>query len=63
MSKKTVVITGGSRGIGAATAQLAAMRGYAVCISYLHNRQAADVIVNAIKEVLTHVFGKKQSDN
>ncbi len=48
MNKKTVVITGGSRGIGAATAKLAAQRGYAVCISYLHNRQAADGIVAAI---------------
>lgn len=50
MNKKIIVITGGSRGIGAATAQLAAMRGYAVCISYLHNQQAADAIVAAIKE-------------
>lgn len=49
MDKRIIVITGGSRGIGAATAQLAAMRGYAVCISYLHNRQAADEIVDAIK--------------
>lgn len=51
MDKKIIVITGGSRGIGAATAQLAAMRGYAVCISYLHHRQAADDIVAAIKNV------------
>jgi NAD(P)-dependent dehydrogenase (short-subunit alcohol dehydrogenase family) len=32
--KKVVIVTGGSRGIGAATAILAADRGYAVCISY-----------------------------
>lgn len=50
MDKKIIVITGGGRGIGAATAQLAAVRGYAVCISYLHNRQAADAIVAAIKD-------------
>jgi NAD(P)-dependent dehydrogenase (short-subunit alcohol dehydrogenase family) len=49
MNKKVIVITGGSRGIGAATAQMAAMRGYAVCISYLHNRAAADEIIDAIE--------------
>jgi NAD(P)-dependent dehydrogenase (short-subunit alcohol dehydrogenase family) len=49
MDKKIIVITGGSRGIGAATAQLAALRGYAICISYLHNRQAADEVVAAIR--------------
>jgi NAD(P)-dependent dehydrogenase (short-subunit alcohol dehydrogenase family) len=47
--KKIMVITGGSRGIGAATARLAAERGYAVCVNYLHNRAAADAVVNAIK--------------
>ena len=31
---KVVLITGGSRGIGAATARLAAQRGYAVCVNY-----------------------------
>jgi NAD(P)-dependent dehydrogenase (short-subunit alcohol dehydrogenase family) len=49
MGKKVIVITGGSRGIGAATVQLAATRGYAVCFSYLHNRAAADEIVRAIE--------------
>lgn len=46
---KIIVITGGSRGIGAATAKLAAERGYAVCVNYLQNRTAADAVVNAIK--------------
>ena len=49
MDKKIVVITGGSRGIGAATARLAAAQGYAVCISYVRNRAAADEVVEAIK--------------
>jgi NAD(P)-dependent dehydrogenase (short-subunit alcohol dehydrogenase family) len=49
MDKKVVVITGGSRGIGAATARLAAAQGYAVCISYVRNRAAADEVVEAIK--------------
>ena len=47
--KKIVVITGGSRGIGAATARLAATRGYAVCVNYLQNRVAATAVVDAIR--------------
>jgi NAD(P)-dependent dehydrogenase (short-subunit alcohol dehydrogenase family) len=47
--KKIVIITGASRGIGAATAILAAQRGYAVCVNYLHNRAAADAVVDAIE--------------
>ena len=41
----TVLVTGGSRGIGAATARLAAERGYAVCVNYRSNRAAADAVV------------------
>lgn len=46
--KKIILITGGSRGIGAATARLAAQQGYAVAISYVNNRVAADQVVQAI---------------
>jgi NAD(P)-dependent dehydrogenase (short-subunit alcohol dehydrogenase family) len=46
----SILITGGSRGIGAATAQLAAAQGYAVCLSYLSNRAAADEVVEAIRD-------------
>jgi NAD(P)-dependent dehydrogenase (short-subunit alcohol dehydrogenase family) len=49
MNKKIMLITGGSRGIGAATAQLAAVEGYAVCISYLNNQAAAEDVVGAIR--------------
>ena len=42
---KILLITGGSRGIGAATARLAAQRGYTICITYLHNKVAAEAIV------------------
>ncbi|MGD8427703.1 MAG: SDR family oxidoreductase [Balneolaceae bacterium] len=45
---KVVVITGGSRGIGAATAKIAASQGYAICVNYLKNRKAANAIVNEI---------------
>jgi len=43
--QKILVITGGSRGIGAATARLAGARGYAVCVNYRHNREAAERVV------------------
>jgi NAD(P)-dependent dehydrogenase (short-subunit alcohol dehydrogenase family) len=46
--QKVAIITGGSRGIGAATAQLAAQRGHAVCVNYHRNRTAADAVVEAI---------------
>jgi NAD(P)-dependent dehydrogenase (short-subunit alcohol dehydrogenase family) len=39
------MITGASRGIGAATARLAAARGYAVCVNYREARQQADALV------------------
>jgi NAD(P)-dependent dehydrogenase (short-subunit alcohol dehydrogenase family) len=45
---KTILITGGSRGIGAATARLAAQRGYAVCINYLNNHSAANTLMQQI---------------
>jgi NAD(P)-dependent dehydrogenase (short-subunit alcohol dehydrogenase family) len=45
---KVMLVTGASRGIGAATARLAAERGYAVCVNYLRNRDAAGAVVAAI---------------
>ena len=46
--KPALLVTGGSRGIGAATARLAAARGYAVCLSYRSNAAAAASVVNEI---------------
>lgn len=43
-----LLITGGGRGIGAATARLAARRGYTVCLTYRHSRAAAEGVVAAI---------------
>ena len=39
-----MIVTGGSRGIGAATARLAATRGYAVCVNYRKERGAAEAL-------------------
>ena len=47
--KGTMLITGGGRGIGAATARLAAERGWAVCINYARDRAAAEKVAASIK--------------
>jgi NAD(P)-dependent dehydrogenase (short-subunit alcohol dehydrogenase family) len=44
-----LLVTGGGRGIGAATALLAAKRGYAVAVNYASNSLAADEVVRAIR--------------
>ncbi len=46
---KTILITGASRGIGAATAVLAAERGFAVAVNYHNNQQAAEWVVDKIR--------------
>ena len=46
---KVAIITGGGRGIGAATARLAASRGYAVCVNYRSNHEAAASVVHDIE--------------
>lgn len=47
-SNGVMIVTGGGRGIGAATARLAAERGYAVCVNYVRNRAAAEGLVDEI---------------
>jgi len=49
LTDKVVIITGGSRGIGRATAIAAASRGYRVCIGYASNEAAAQSVVSAIE--------------
>jgi NAD(P)-dependent dehydrogenase (short-subunit alcohol dehydrogenase family) len=50
MMKPIVLITGGSRGIGAATAKNLAQQGYRVCINYRSNEDAANKLVADIKK-------------
>ncbi|MFG6137914.1 SDR family oxidoreductase [Halomonas sp. B23F22_10] len=45
-----MLITGAGRGIGAATARLAARRGYTVVVNYLRDHRAAEDVVDAIRE-------------
>jgi len=46
-----IIITGSSRGIGAATAILAGRRGYSVCVNYLSNHAAAVKVVGQIESL------------
>ncbi len=49
MTEKVLLVTGGSRGIGAATCLLAAKSGWAVAVNYAANSLAADEVVRAIR--------------
>lgn len=49
MSTKTVLITGASRGIGAATARLASAQGYRVGVNYRADQAAAEAVVEEIR--------------
>jgi NAD(P)-dependent dehydrogenase (short-subunit alcohol dehydrogenase family) len=49
VTDKVVIITGGSRGIGRATALAAAVRGYRVVVGYASNQAAADEVIAAIE--------------
>ena len=48
--RKVLLVTGGSRGIGAATCVLAAQKGWAVAVNYAANAKAADEVVAQIKK-------------
>lgn len=50
MNAPIMLITGGSRGIGAATALAAAQAGYAVAVNYQSNSLAADEVVRTIRD-------------
>jgi NAD(P)-dependent dehydrogenase (short-subunit alcohol dehydrogenase family) len=50
MSRPVLLIAGGSRGIGAATAKLAGERGYDVAVNYRTNSNAAASVVKAVEK-------------
>jgi len=50
MSRPVLLIAGGSRGIGAATARLAGARGYDVAVNYVSNADAAASVAAAVKK-------------
>jgi NAD(P)-dependent dehydrogenase (short-subunit alcohol dehydrogenase family) len=49
LNDKVVIITGGSRGIGRATALAAAARGFRICVGYANNEAAARDVVSTIE--------------
>jgi NAD(P)-dependent dehydrogenase (short-subunit alcohol dehydrogenase family) len=49
MARPVLLIAGGSRGIGAATARLGGARGYDVAVNYKNNSKAASAVVEAVK--------------
>lgn len=54
--KPVLLVTGGSRGIGAATALLAAQQGYAVAVNYADNAPAAEQVVQQIRAAGSEAF-------
>ena len=57
-----MIVTGGSRGIGAATARLAAARGYKVCINYVQKRETAESLAREIGGVAVAADVSKEPD-
>ena len=49
MTDRVAIVTGGSRGIGRATAVAAAARGFRVCVGYVNHEAAAQSVVSAIE--------------
>jgi NAD(P)-dependent dehydrogenase (short-subunit alcohol dehydrogenase family) len=58
-AQKVLLVTGGSRGIGAAVCRLGAKAGYRVAVNYASNRAAADALVGAIKAAGGDAFSVK----
>ena len=50
MNPKTLLVTGGSRGIGAATARLAAQRGWDVAVNYSRDQAAAEAVAMDVRK-------------
>ena len=56
---KDVLVTGGSRGIGAAVSRLAAQRGYAVCVNYAQAAAPAEALVEEIRAAGGRAFAHR----
>ena len=57
-----MIVTGGSRGIGAATARLAAKRGYKVCVNYVRDRAAGESLAREIGGMAVAADVSKEED-
>jgi len=58
-AKKVLLVTGGSRGIGAAICRLGAAAGYRVAVNYASNQAAADALVTEMKAACGEAFAVK----
>jgi NAD(P)-dependent dehydrogenase (short-subunit alcohol dehydrogenase family) len=56
---KIVIITGGSRGIGAATSRLFASNGYKICINYKRDEKSANTMVYELQKLGTTCIAVK----
>ncbi|UCI26971.1 SDR family oxidoreductase [Mesorhizobium sp. B2-8-5] len=59
VDRKTLLVTGGSRGIGAAICRQASEAGYRVAVNYVSNQSAADVLVAELKAAGGDAFAVK----
>ena len=59
---KVMIITGGGRGIGAATARLAARQGYKVCVNYARDRTSAESLAREIGGIALQADVAVESD-
>ena len=60
--RKVMIITGGGRGIGAATARLAAEKCYAVCVNYVRDRKTAEALAKDISGIAVAGDVSSESD-
>ncbi len=56
MMNKVVLITGSSRGIGAATARHLATQGYAICLNYNHSMEEANILLEQLSYITDKVI-------
>jgi NAD(P)-dependent dehydrogenase (short-subunit alcohol dehydrogenase family) len=59
---KVMIITGGGRGIGAATARLAARQGYKVCVNYARDRASAESLARELDGIAVQADVAIESD-
>ncbi|TPJ33979.1 SDR family oxidoreductase [Mesorhizobium sp. B2-8-3] len=59
VDRKTLLVTGGSRGIGAAICRQASEAGYRVAVNYVSNQSAADALVAELKAAGGDAFAVK----
>jgi NAD(P)-dependent dehydrogenase (short-subunit alcohol dehydrogenase family) len=57
-----ILVTGGGRGIGAATARLAAAKGYAVCVNFLQDGKSAEKVAGETRGIAVQADVSMEAD-